>query len=169
MLPDSFTDFPDDARLWIYGADRPLSEDEQAAVVDTLDTFMADWMSHGRSVEGAAAIVDDRFLLIAAYVRGGDISGCGIDSSTDVIANVADRLDIEWLPALNIFYRDAAGDVHGIPRPAFRAKVDEGTVTRETPVYDLSLETLGDLREDGFERPAGESWHALVFRIPEAA
>ena len=36
----------------------------------------------------------------------------------------------------------------------------------ETPVFDLSLTTLGQVRDGGFEKPAGASWHARVFRIP---
>ncbi len=169
MSIDTFDSLPDEARLWIYGADRRLSPDEQSELLDTLDEFFADWMSHGRPVQGRAVILEDRFLLVAAAVQDGDISGCGIDSSTRVIDDLADTIEIDWLPSLTIFYRHASGEIRGVSRPEFRKRVQQGAISRETGVIDLSIEHLGDLREQGFERPAGESWHALVFRIPEAA
>lgn len=169
MSVDLFSEFPDDARLWIYGADRDLSSDEQSTLLQTLKDFFTGWRSHGQPVEGEATIIDDRFLLVAASVREESISGCGIDSSTQVIDDLAADLQIDWVPALTVFYRDASGQIKGVSRPAFRKRVQEGVVSRETSVIDLSIETVGDLREEGFERPAGDSWHALVFRIPETA
>lgn len=169
MSLETFESLPDEARLWIYGTNRRLSSGEQSELLDTLDDFFSEWMSHGRPVEGRAVVLEDRFLLVAAAVEEGEISGCGIDSSTQVIDEVADTLEIDWVPALTIFYRHPSGEIRGVSRPEFRKLVEDGVVSRTTGVIDLSLESLGDLREQGFERPAGESWHALVFRIPEAA
>ena len=56
-----------------------------------------------------------------------------------------------------------------VPRPAFRALVRDGAVTAETPVFVTTLDSLGALRASGIERPAAESWHARVFRIPVPA
>jgi len=36
-------------------------------------------------------------------------------------------------------------------------------------VFDLSITTLGALRDGDFEQPAGAAWHARVFQIPTAA
>lgn len=169
MPLSSFDGFPAEARLWIYAADRSLNPDEQEILETNLSDFFTGWRSHGKTVQGAAAVEEDRFLLIAGHVESDEISGCGIDSSIDVVEQAGRELDVEWLPALTVFYRDDEGKIHGVGRPTFREKVDEGVITRETPVFDLAVETVGQLREEGFERPAGASWHALVFRIPKAA
>lgn len=168
MLTDLFPDLSDDARLWIYAADRNLTPVEAEAVQRALDGFCANWTSHGRPVRSAATVLYDRFLVIAGEIPGGDVSGCGIDSSTRVIAEVSQQLGFSWLPALYVFYRHADG-VEGVPRPIFRQRVRDGAVTAATPVFDLGLQTLGALRRGAFEQPAGASWHARVFQIPAVA
>ena len=171
MTTDStlFPALPDDARCWIYTADRPLTDTEQDALLHTLTAFFASWTSHSRPVQGDAVIVDDRFLIVAATLTAGDISGCGIDKSVHAVEEAAQNMGFAWISPLQIFFRDAEGAVQHASRPAFRRLVGEGTVTADTPVFDVSLTTLGLLRNGAFELPAGRSWHARIFRIPQPA
>lgn len=159
---------PDSARLWFFTADRPLSTDTAGALQRRVEDFLTEWASHGRAVPGEAAVLHDRFLAVAAHLDGG-VSGCGIDSMTHAVEEIASGLGFGWLDGLHVAYRDASGDVHAVPRPAFRALVRDGAVTAETPVFVTTLDTLGDLRAGGLERPAAEAWHARVFRIPTLA
>lgn len=164
-----FPALPDDARCWVYVAERPLTSDEQARLVDRLDAFIQDWSSHGRPVEGAVDVLHGRFVVLAATLAEGDISGCGIDASVHAVDDVAEALDIAWVPALHVVYRDAEGQVQHCSRSAFRTLAQDGAVTTETPVFDPSITTLGALRSGQFERPAGASWHARAFDLPQPA
>ena len=159
---------PDAARCWIYVAERPLTEAEQTALLNALETFFEGWVSHGRPVHGAATCLDDRFLVVAGtLMQEGTISGCGIDASVHAVEEAAQRLGLRWASPLLVFYRDADDTVVSLPRSAFKKLVADGTVNAETQVFDVSLTTLGQLRSGGFEQPAGDSWHARVFRIPK--
>lgn len=164
-----FPALPDEARLWVYVADRSLPADEQAQLVAHLEKFMQDWTSHGRPVEGAVAVLHDRFVVLAATLADGDISGCGIDASVHAVDAAAQALDVAWIPALHVVYRDAEGRVQHDTRSAFRAQVEAGAVTAETSVFDPSITTLGALRGGQFERPAGSSWHARAFDLAQPA
>src|SRR5690606_23366861 len=164
LLPD----LPDTARLWIFTADQPLSASTTEALQTRMDAFFTEWASHGRAVSGAGTVLADRFLAVAAHLDGG-VSGCGIDSMTHAVEEIARELGFGWADALQIAYREASGAVRVVPRPAFRALVRDGAVTAETPVFVTTLDSLGDLRASGIERPAAESWHARVFRIPVPA
>ncbi len=164
LLPD----LPDTARLWIFTADQPLSASTTEALQARIDAFFTEWASHGRAVTGAAAVLDDRFLAVAAHLDGG-VSGCGIDSMTHAVEEIARELGFGWADGLQIAYRAADGTVQVVPRPTFRALVRDGAVTADTPVFVTTLDSLGDLRAGGIERPAAESWHARVFRIPVPA
>ena len=166
---DLFPSLPDKARCWIYVAERPFTEDEQASLLEALQAFFAGWASHGRPVQGTATTLEDRFLVVAGVIPGGEISGCGIDASVHAVEEAAGRLGVAWSSPLLVLYRDAEGAIHSLPRSAFRKRVADGTVTAETRVFDVSLTTLGQLRNGTFEKPAGASWHARVFRIPELA
>ena len=162
-----FPTLPDDARCWIYTADHALSEAEQETLLDKLQSFFAGWTSHQRPVQGEALLVEGRFVILAAALAEGDISGCGIDKSVHLIEAVAQEMGFAWISPLQVFFRDADGSVQHTSRPAFRRLVGEGTITAETTVFDVSLTTLGALRQGAFELPAGASWHARVFRIPQ--
>ncbi|MEF8815929.1 MAG: hypothetical protein V5A58_04010 [Salinibacter sp.] len=158
---------PDDARLWIHAAASPLGDDRQAALLDRLSTFMEGWRAHERSVEGAATILHDRFLVVAATpVGSGDLSGCGIDDLAHAIDDAASALEVAWVPSLHVLYRDGDGRVVATSRRAFQERATDGIVTADTPVFDPSLTTLGALREGAFERPARESWHAQLLCTP---
>ena len=162
-----FPALPDDARCWIYTAERPLTATEQNTLLETLTTFFDTWTSHSRPVQGNAVIVDDCFLIVAATLAAGDISGCGIDKSVHAVETAAQEMGFGWVSPLQVFYRDANGVVQHVSRPSFRRLVGDGIVTADTPVFDVSLTTLGLLRTGAFESPAGRSWHARIFRIPQ--
>ena len=164
-----FPGFSNDAQCWVHVTDRPLTPDEQQALRQSVQRFMERWETHGRTVRSAFEVRDGRFLLLAATVDEGTISGCGIDASAHALGDLAQQIGFGWAPALHVLYRDANGAVQSCPRPAFRAKVENGTVTAETPVFDPGVTTVGDLRDGSFERPAGSSWHRRAFNLPEAA
>ena len=162
-----FSALPDDARLWVYATAEPLSEGTQKVLLDHLSTFIGDWASHGHAVDGAATVLHDRFLVVAAVSTGGDdISGCGIDDLAHAIDQAASRVDIEWVPSLHVLYRAGDGSVVSASRRAFQTQAEEGTVTAETPVFDPSLTTLGALRDGQLKKPAHTSWHAQLLGTP---
>lgn len=160
---------PDDARVWLYAADRDLNDLEENRVAELLNDFCSTWQSHGRPVESAAEVIQGRFAVIAGRIVGGDISGCGIDASVKALEKASSELSFEWLPALTIHYRDENGVVRSVSRGEFRECVRAGDVDADTRVFDLSVESLGQLRGGEFEQPAGRTWHGRVFRIAQPA
>ncbi len=161
-----FQDLPAHARLWIYSIDRSLDSKTEAMIDARLSKFMAGWQSHGRQVTGRFAIVDHRFILIAAEIPEAEISGCGIDASVHALEDVGRQLGFNLLTGLDVLYRDQEGTIQSVPRAAFRKLVRSEQVTGETKVFDTSLVSLEQLRQGSFELPAHASWHGMVFRIP---
>jgi hypothetical protein len=163
-----FSALPDDASLWIHTADASLEGATQTALLNRLSEFMETWTSHQHPVHGAATVLHDRFLVVAAASDGpDDISGCGIDALTHAIDDAAAALGLSWVPALHVLYRAPDGTVTAVPRRVFQQRAEEGLLTLETPVFDPSLCTLGALRAGRLERPARASWHAQL--LPDAA
>lgn len=160
---------PDSARIWIYVADRRLSAHESSRLLEYLDSFCANWQSHGRQVSSAAALFEDRFAVVAGVIPGGDISGCGIDASVHALERAADELNVGWMSGLMVHFRDGNGNVRSVSRPEFRRLVQIGELGSGTIVFDLSILTLGTLRAGKLEQPAGSTWHARVFRLSGTA
>lgn len=160
-----FPSLPSEADCWIYAADRELSADDEAMLRQLLDQFLNDWSSHGRVVHGAFSIEERRIIMLAAWIEGGDISGCGIDKSLHLIEEVARTRSFAWTSALNILFRDAEGQIALENRGGFKRLAEENAVSELTPVFDTSIRNLGELRSKGVERLARDSWHAEVFPL----
>ncbi len=160
--PSAFADFPADTRLWVYGADRELSERELAAIARALDEFVSNWHSHRVPVRGAYALADRRFILLAGYCTDG-VSGCSTDSSVHAVKATGVDLGVNFLDSGLVFYRAEEG-VASTTRVDFRDLVAAGEVDDQTRVFDLTLQTVGDLREKGLERPLSDSWHGRAFK-----
>lgn len=167
--PDRFADFPDEARVWLYAAERPLDAEDVRAIEDGLAPFLASWTSHRRAVRGACGVIRERFLAIVAWAPDGDLSGCGIDKSVHQVEAVGRGRGITWHSSLDVAWRSDDGSIRTAARSVFRRAVAQGDVTSATPVFDLSIESLSELREGRFERPAAESWHARVFGLHPSA
>lgn len=166
---DRLAHLPDDARIWIYVADRTLSEVESHSLLEHLDAFCAGWRSHGRPVSSAATLIEGRFAVIAGEIPGGDISGCGIDSSVHALNRAAEELEFGWLPGLAVQFRGEDGTIRSVSRPEFRKMAASGEIDARTLVFDVSISTLGMLRAGKLEQPAGSTWHTPVFRLMESA
>jgi hypothetical protein len=158
---DLFSKLPPDANVWIFVSDRSITGSEAERLLTTTRVFTSSWVAHGRSVRGESAILESRFLIVAGFVDGGSLSGCGIDASFRAVSDVGNHLGIEWMPPLTIAYREHDGIVHTVSRREFRERAASGTIDAQTTVFDTSLSRLGDVRER-FEVPVTASWHAQL-------
>lgn len=159
-----FHHLSDEARLWIYGFTKALERDQVILLRETLSSFTACWSSHGTPVNSGFDISDDRFAIIAAESPNG-ISGCSIDECVRIFKHLRDAREMDGLDRSLIFYRNPLDEVCSVPFQAAQETLDQGLLTPETPVFDTTLEQLGELRSGRFERPLSESWHARLLSV----
>ena len=53
------------AKAWVFGASRKF-DGTAGTIRDTMERFVVDWTAHGADLPAAFAIVEDRFLVVAA-------------------------------------------------------------------------------------------------------
>jgi len=157
-----FSDLPDDARVWVFPADRPLDESEESRVRQGLDRFVEEWTAHGKPVVGGYDIREHQFLLVASDERRTGVSGCSIDALHAALKELEAELGARLTDRAPIWYRDATGTVRTVSRSEFREMGRAGEVDAETPVFDPTLTSIGQMRTAGWERRAAESWHARM-------
>jgi len=157
-----FEKMPEEARLWVYALNRALDPNEAEAVNGALDTLVDSWESHGEPVAATYEVVEDRFIVLAGFCPSG-IGGCSTDASVGVIKEIEKRFDVDAFDRSLVFFRDGGGKLITAPRPDFKEMVHQGHVTAETPVFDTTITTVGDLRNGRFETTFGKSWHARAF------
>lgn len=163
MQPE-IADLPDDARVWIFGADRPLERSERELLHDELRRFLREWNAHGSELAAGFTIDRDRFVVVALDESHAAASGCSIDALLHALGSTEERLGVGLRDGGLVFHRDADGEIVACDRAEFRRRANRGEVTEATGVFDLTVDRLGTWRERGLERAAGESWHARLLR-----
>ncbi len=153
---------PDHARVWVFTVAETLTVETLAAIDGALTAFVTDWVSHGAPVRGGFALLDRRFIIVAADESRGSVSGCSIDSLFRAVGDAIRRAGATLADTADIAYRGATG-VELADRPTFRRLVREGRIGPETPVFDTAIRHLRDLRAGKWERPFAQSWHAEHF------
>lgn len=164
-----FSQIPDDARVWVFGAARPLSADEQRRVTDHVDAFIHQWAAHGSPVVGGRELRHDRFLLVAADERATGVSGCSIDTLFRTLGDLECEMGVPLRDGGMVFFRDGNGVVQAEPRPAFRKRALSGGVGPDTVVFDNTVTQMGEVRAGRWETPLARAWHARAFPVGQSA
>lgn len=90
-------------------------------------------------------------------------SGCAIDGMLRGVNQLTAKLGLALEDPQAVIVRLADG-VHALPRTDLEARLGDGTLDGATPVLDLALLTLGDLRQGRFERPLAATWIGRKWR-----
>ena len=144
----------------IYPASRPLEAAEAAALLAELNAFLSDWASHGSPVTGAAALLENRFVIVAH--KPVEIAGCSRDSLLFFMNQAAEKRGFQWGGGARVFYKDADGSVIDVDRPTFRQRAAEGLVGPDTVVFDTTVRETDGILNGKFALPARDSWHAKL-------
>ena len=155
-----FQSFNDHARVWFYFFNRPLNRQELQDLKKNLDAFMMDWNSHKENVRGDYVVFENQLAVLCTEHEG--ISGCSIDSSVRIFKDFRSQKGADALDRNNIFYRNKAGKIESVKRRDFFGLQETKKIDEKTPVFDLTAQTLGELRTKGIEKKLGESWHAQL-------
>ncbi len=153
-----FNDLPDTSRVWIYQADRSLTENEISEIKQKLEAFLELWTVHGSTLEASYEIRYKRFIVIALNQELQAASGCSIDASVNFIQQLEKEYNIELLDKMNVSYRQ--GDFIAYkPLLDFKKMAKQNAVSQNTIVFN-NLVTNKYEYINYWEVPARDSWHA---------
>ncbi len=154
---DAFEAFPDSARLWLMAFPRPLNEEEKAKIDASFEAFRPHWKVHGTPIESGWMLLENQILAVVENTMGTQPSGCSIDAMLRQSFKLATALNLEILDAQSILVR-VAGKVNVVPKTELEAGLRDGRLDATTPVIDLGLLELGQLRAGKLERPLAQTW-----------
>lgn len=154
-----FESLPDAARVWIFGSDRPLTEEGTTALLRGVDEHLANWKAHGEPLTVGSQLRDERFLVVAVDQSTAGATGCSIDGLFRVLKALESETGANMVGGGRVFYRGAESVVQSTTRDAIPELVRSGGISKDTVVFDTSLTDLGNFRA-GFEKRAKESWIA---------
>ncbi len=156
-----FDALPPTARVWIYQADRPLTDAELAAVAGPLAQFAAAWTSHGAALRAAAEFRHRQFLVIGLDEAVAGASGCSIDASVRFVQALEATLRLRLLDKAHLAFAGPAG-LALLERRALKPAVAAGTLRPSTLYFDNTVATKAEL-DARWPAPAGRTWLARYF------
>jgi hypothetical protein len=165
MSLTAFTALPDDARLWLLALAHPT---EAALLAPELDALLGHWRHKGVQYQADWTLLEQRILAVAEPTLATQPSGCAIDGMLRGVHQIAARLGVALEDPQAVLVRLAEG-LRTIPRDELEARLAEGSLDGATPVLDLGLLTLGDLRGGRLERPLASTWIGRKYKIQAPA
>ncbi len=156
-----FENLPDDARVWVYQANRPFTATELNEVQSLAAQFLQQWTAHGADLHAGIAFPYNRFIVIGLDQGIASATGCSIDSSVRFIQSLESQFNIVLLDKMNVTFKN--GEFLAYKELSdFKKMAKDKSVTAKTIVFNNLVNTVGEFKEF-WEVPAAESWHARFF------
>ncbi|WP_226391269.1 hypothetical protein [Penaeicola halotolerans] len=149
----------DQATVWTYLADRPVSE-HQEEITNILRAFCEKWNSHGAPLQTSFTILHDQLIVLAAD-EAHLPSGCSIDSSVAQIRELENKFGLSLLDRSQAGVY-IAGQVHRYPLLSFKHLIQVQDVQPDTLLLNPMVKTKAELAEKGLIK-AKESWLSRHF------
>ncbi|HZH54823.1 MAG TPA: ABC transporter ATPase [Sphingobacteriaceae bacterium] len=150
-------------RIWIYQAERALSDAEQTLILERLKEFTGQWRAHGKKLSATAEIRHSLFIILMVDDAVEWPSGCSIDKSVYLLKDLEQELGIDLFDRLRIAYRrDRDAPIELASKSEFEQLFASGQVDQNTIVFNNLVPSYPDL-SDKWEVPLSQSWHAKVF------
>ncbi len=150
-------------RIWIYQADRKLTESEQDQVKSTLEAFTSQWKAHGKKLAASAEIRYGIFVILMVNDSIEAPSGCSIDKSVYLLKDLEEELGVGFFDRMRIAYRvPGSKSIELATKAEFEKLIQEGVVNLDTHVFNNLIQDYGEL-DTKWEVPISASWHAKYF------
>jgi hypothetical protein len=157
-----FPALPDEARLWLVAFSQPV---EAARLAPEMEALLGRWRHKGVQYQGAWTLLEGRILAVAEPTLASQPSGCAIDGMLRGVRQLAERLGLDLQDVQDVMARLPEG-LRTFQRGELEARLADGTLGAATPLLDLTLLTVGDLRSGRFERPLSTTWIGRKYLRP---
>lgn len=154
----NYKQFSDDAKVWIYQADRILNEEESLIANEEVSKFAQSWVSHSNALKATGALLDNLFLVLMVDESQSTASGCSIDSSVRFIKKLGETLNVDFFDRMKFSYLDANDNVAICTSNDFENAYKNGSINDETIVFDNLVNTKSSF-DSSWKKPLKSSWH----------
>lgn len=152
---------PDHARVWIYQANRPLTDQEVEQMNRAGATFIEDWSAHGASLDAAFEVKFNRFIIIAVDEEKALASGCSIDKSVHFMKGLGEAFQVDFFNRMQTIYEEQ-GELKAVPLHEFWAMRKAGLIGDNTIVFDNLVKNIGEFKS-AWKTTFNKSWHAEMW------
>jgi len=90
-----FEGFSDEAKVWLYQANRKLKDTEVEYLEKQLSNFVDQWSTHGAKLKACSEVLDSYRFAICAD-GSVEASGCSIDASVRFMKEMGAELGVDF-------------------------------------------------------------------------
>lgn len=157
-----FDEISFDARIWIYQADRQLTDSESKTVTETLKAVLDGWETHGKPLLASGKLFYHRFIVLAVDESHELPSGCSIDKSVHWLQEIGHQIGADFFDR-SVAYLDDSDNVQTIPVGKIKQAVADEQIQFSTLVFNNLVTTKAQWMSK-WKIPADNSWLARYFR-----
>lgn len=156
-----FDSLPDNARVWVYQANRPLTDEEVVTVEQLLKPALSQWAAHGQPLLASAQVIRNRFLVVGVDEGYTLPSGCSIDSSVRTVREIGQQIGADFFDR-SAAIQSANGAVETFPLPTIKTAVTDGSIKPDATILNTLVRTKAEFLAD-WQIRAADSWLKRYF------
>lgn len=144
------------SKVWLFTSERALNDSEQVSVQLDIDSFCAQWDSHGAILKATGFVLFSRLLILVVDESFHPISGCSMDKSVVFIKMVESKYNISLFDRL-LQSAYVNNDWHTESTTAWSEKLKSNEINSETVFVDTLVKNLHDAQHHLTKR-LGDFW-----------
>jgi hypothetical protein len=157
----SFHKMPDYARVWVYQANKSLSDSEVQTIQQVLENQINNWAAHGASLAGSVQVLHNRFVIVAVDEMQNQASGCSIDASTRWLKDLGAEMNLDFFDRSVAFLQN--GELKTVEIVKIKTLVAEDILTPETLIFSNLVPNIQEFKNN-WNVKASDSWMKRYFQ-----
>lgn len=157
----TFNELQESSRVWIYQADKSLSEKDIDYISTQATKFCDQWVAHDVPLKSSYKILHNKFLVLAVDEGHNAASGCSIDSSVHFVQTIERQLNLNFFDRTQVAFL-IDDNVYTTDLESIKNEIDTGTIGSDTITFNMQAQNIAEFQENWLV-PAGESWMKKYF------
>ena len=158
-----FEELPENARVWVYQSNRPLTPEEQRFILQQGKLFAEQWAAHGQQLRASVTVLRHHFVVIAVDERHQLPTGCSIDGLVGFVRSLANVLQARGT-SIDFFDRTLVAfwvndSVELIPLAQVKRQITDGQIPPDTLMFNNLAATKAEL-STRWQLPIQDTWLA---------
>ncbi len=157
----AFKELQESSRVWIYQADKSLSEKDIDYISTQATKFCDQWVAHDVPLKSSYKILHNKFLVLAVDEGHNAASGCSIDASVHFVQTVEKQLNLNFFDRTQVAFL-IDDNVYTTDLQSIKNDIVSGTIGSDTITFNMQAQNVAEFQENWLV-PAGESWMKKYF------
>ena len=156
-----FHKMPDYARVWVYQANKNLSDSEVQKIQQILENQINNWAAHGASLAGSVQVLHNRFVVVAVDEMQNHASGCSIDASTRWLKDLGNEMNVDFFDRSVAFFQNDL--LQTVEVGKIKSLVTDDVLTPNTLIFNNLVSNIKEFK-DSWNIKVSDSWMKKYFQ-----